>query len=249
MLVVEPIADTATDKAVSKVTKRVRQRGDGLIDMWKVWMPYHKIQILCLESSTSSPREVTTALNAVFCADATEQELLQLFRPKHLEKPLRDQNPKADEIVLCYPRIDLQATIARLTRARAQARDGIAETQPQLVKGYRSMQWRNLLFPMSTRSIEKEKKASSKLAELQSIVLAIDICLNLEQDLVPQDTIDQGLVYIPMVVVLQRQGIDGTGRYLFIDLATGREDIALNRLCETSGNFASSLEVVLGRVS
>jgi hypothetical protein len=208
-------------------------------------MPYHRLQIRCDDTDTSTSHIAVTALNALFCGIATERELMQLFRPKHLEKPLENIEPEANEIVCRHSEVDLDQVVGRLLCRRAEIQIELAETRQQLSKRYRNMQWRYLLLPTSTRSIEKEKQASSKFAELQSTLLSIDICLNVARGLVPQRVEAHDIVYIPMAVVQLKQK-DST-RDLLIDLATGKEDFALTKLCETLDDFKSELARVLPR--
>jgi hypothetical protein len=207
-------------------------------------MPYHRLCIRCDDTDTSTPHMVVTALNAVFCGNASERELLLLFRPKHLEKPLENIVSKVNEIILPHPSANLDEIVGGLLRRRAQVQDELVETEQRQVKRYRNMQWRYLLLPMSTRSLELEKQASSKFAKLQSTSFAIDICLNIARGLLPRRIEAHDVLYVPIAVVQLKQKCDLT-RYLLIDLTTGKEDSALTKLCETVDHFKSELERAL----
>jgi len=245
MLTVSPrFTGSHVETAIANVAKRVKHRNETIVASWRMRMPYHRLQIRC-DTNTSTPHIAVTALNALFCGIATERELMQLFRPKHLEKPLENTEPEANEIVCRHPAVDLDQIVSRLLSRRAETQIELAETKQQLSKRYRNMQWRYLLLPTSTRSMEKEKQVSSKFAELQSTLLSIDICLNLARGHVPQRVEAHDIVYIPMAVVQLKQ--KDLTHYLLIDLATGKEDFALTKLCETVGKFKSELARVLPR--
>ena len=229
------------EKAIANSTSRVMHQSETIHGTCKIWMPYHR---LCIRCDNVSPQIAVTALNAVFCGIAAERELMQLFRPKHLEKPLENIDPEANEIVCSYSEVDLDQIMSLLLRRRAQVKVELAETEVQLTKDYRNMQWRYLLLPTSTRSLEREKKASSKFAELQSTSLAIDICMNLPRGLVPVRVETHDIVYVPMAVVQLKQK-DELTRYLLFDLATGKDDSALTKLCGTVPLFKSKLERAL----
>jgi hypothetical protein len=242
MLAVLPrFTESNVEKAITKVASRVMHRNETILRTWSIWMPYHRLCVRCDDTDTSTPRMAMTVLNAVFCGIATERELMQLFRPKHLEKPLENTDPEVNEIACAYAAVDLDQIVGTLIRGRAQVQVELAETKQQLSKDHRNMQWRYLLLPTSTRCLEREKQTSSKFAELQSTLLSIDICLNLARGLVPQRVEAHDIVYIPMAVVQLKQE-DGLTRYLLIDLTTGKEDSALTKLCETVDNFKSELE-------
>jgi hypothetical protein len=247
MLAVLPrFSDFDIDRTIAKLANRAKHRDETVLGIWKIWMPYHRIRILCQNVDSSTPQTALTALNAVLCGYATtELELLQLFRPKHLENPLKKIDPKAEEITCAHPVVDLDDVLGRLFRLRAQAREKLGQAEGQLVRDYRNMQLRYLLLPMSTKSLEREKQVSSKLAELQSTLLAINICLNLEDRLLPQKIEADDVIYFPMAVVQLKQK-DDLGRYALIDLTTGKQDSALTRLCEMNSNFKSGLELALG---
>ncbi len=247
MLAVLPrFSDFDIDRSIAKLANRAKHRDETVLAIWKVWMPYHRIRILCQNVESSTPQTTLTVLNAVFCGYATtELDLLQLFRPKHLEKPLKKIDAKTDEIICGHPAVDLDDILGKLFRLRAQAREKLGQTEGQLMKAYRSIQWRYILLPISTKSLEREKQTSSKLAELQSTLLAINICLNLADRLLPQKIEADDLVYIPMAVVQLKQR-DGAARYALIDLTTGKQDTALTKLCENSSDFKSGLEMALG---
>jgi hypothetical protein len=235
------------DKMVVKATSKAKHRNETAVASWKVWMPYHRIWIACSYIDESREETVATALNAMFCASArTERELLQLFRPKHLDKPLEEIVTGPDEIVLPYPSADLNKILDKLIKTRTEARDRLSQIETELVKTYRRMQWRYLLLPTSTGTLEREGKASAKFAELQSTSLAVDICLNLTTELLPRKVERLDVFYAPMAVVLLKRD-DGTGRYVLIDLTTGKVDDALTNLCELNDDFKSRLELVLGR--
>jgi hypothetical protein len=245
MLTVSPrFTGSHVEAAIATVAKRVKHRNETIVASWRMRMPYHRLQIRCDDTITSTPHIAVTALNALFCGIATEREIMQLFRPKHLEKPLENTVPEADEIVCPHSAVDLDQVVSRLLSRRAQTQIELAETEQQLSKRYRNMQWRYLLLPTSTRSIEKEKQAASKFAELQSTLLSIDICLNLARGHVPKKVETHDIVYIPMGIVQLK---NDSARYSLIDLATGKEDSALTTLCETVDDFKSELARVLPR--
>ena len=242
MLTVSPrFTGSHVETAIANVAKRVKHRNETIVASWRMRMPYHRLQIRC-DTNTSTPHIAVTALNALFCGIATERELMQLFRPKHLQKPLENKDPETNEIVCPFPAVDLDQVLGRLLRRRAQMQVELLETKQQLSKDYRNMQWRYLFLPTSTRSLEREKQASSKFAELQSTILGIDICLNLARGLVPQRVEARDIVYIPMAVLHFK---DELARYSLIDLTTGKEDPALTKLCETADDFKSELQRAL----
>ena len=245
MLAVLPrFTGSDADKAIAKVTSRVKHSDETILATWRIWMPYHRLYIRCDDTDTSTPQLAVTVLNAVFCGNATERELMQLFRPKHLEKPLENIVPDANEITCPYPVVDLDQIMDRLLRLRAQVQVELAAPKQQLFKDHRNMQWRYLLLPMSTRFLEREKRVSSKFAGLQSTLLAIDGCLNLARGLLPQRLEAHNILYVPMAVVQLKQK-DELTRYLLFDLATGKEDSALTKLCGTVPLFKSKLERAL----
>lgn len=243
-----PFADSEIDRIIIKAVNKGKRRDETVLTNWKAWIPYHRTWIQCTDIETSLSQNVVTALNAVFCAcSTTERELLQLFRPKHLMIPTRNTDPKPNETVCSHTSVDLQEIFEKLFRIRAQARGELAPTERQLIKDYRGMQWRHLLLPMSTKSLELERKASSKLAQLRSRSMAIDLCLNLTDRLLPQKIETHDVVLFPMFVAHLGSGKDHSDRYLLIDLTTGKEDAALTKLCQTDDNFKSSLELALSR--
>lgn len=237
---------TEVDGIVAKVTQKARRRDEIAESTWKVWMPYHRVWISCTRIDALSRTRVVTALNAFFCPSArTERELLQLFRPKHLEHPLREIAAEPTDIICPHPEVDLNAILENLAKIRAEAQDQIPQIERQLVKGYRRMQWWHLFLPTSTGSLEREEQTSAKLAEFQSRSLAVDICLNLTDTLVPQNVVEHDIFYIPMAVVQFRQRGNGSGRYVLVDLTTRKLDGALTHLCELNEEFNSRLGLAL----
>jgi len=235
------------DKMLTKAMSRAKGRDEIVLATWKVWMPHHRIWISCSDTETSKTENVATALNAVFCASAaTERELLQLFRPKYLDRPLKEIDPEPTEVVCPYPKVDLKAIVEKLIKTREEARGQLSLIEPQLVGRYRRMQWQYLFLPTSTSSLEREREASAKLAELQSRSLAVEICLNLTRKLLPQGVERQDIFYAPIVVVHLKQEKDGISRFVLIDLTTGKVDAALTKLCELNDEFKSRLELALG---
>jgi hypothetical protein len=245
MLAVPPrLTGSDVDRAIAKVASRAKHRDEAIDATWRIWMPYHRLCIRCDDTNTSTPQSAVTLLNAMFCGNATQGELIQLFRPKHLEKRPENIDPQADEIICPHPTVDLNQILGRLLERRAQVEVELAGTKQQLSKDYRNMQWRYLLLPMSTRSLEREKQLSSKFAELQSTSLAIDICLNVAPGLTPQSVEAYDVLYIPMAVVQVKQRNDLT-RYLLIDLTTMKEDSSLTELCEIVDSFNSEIDRAL----
>jgi hypothetical protein len=234
------------DRIVAKVTRKARHRNEFAESTWKVWMPYHRIWISCTRIDAQSPVRVVTALNAFFCPLArTERELLQLFRPRHLKHPLGEIVTESTDIICPRPEVDLNAILENLVKIRADARHQISQIEPELVKEYRKIQRWHLLLPMSTRSLEHEGQTSAKLAELKSRSLAVDICLDLTETLVPQNVVEHDIFYIPMAVVQFRQRENGSARYVLIDLATRKLDGALTDLCKLNEEFAARLGLAL----
>ena len=235
------------DKMVMKATKKTKHRNETATESWKVWMPYHRIWIACSQIDPSRQEKVATALNAMFCAFAgTERELLQLFRPKHLDNPLEEIDPAPDEVVLPHPPADLNEILDKLIKIRTKAHNELSQIEAELVKTYRRMQWLYLFLPTSTGSLEREKKASARFAELRSTSLAVDMCLNLAREIVPQKVEGHDVFYAPMAVVHLKRD-DDSGRYVLVDLTTGKVDDALTNLCELNDEFKSHLELALGR--
>lgn len=246
MLAVLRTTAVEADKIVAKVTRKARHRDEFAESNWKIWMPYHRIWISCTQTDVQSPVRVVTALNAFFSPLArTERELLQLFRPRHLQHPLGEATTEPTDIICPHAEVDLNAILENLVKIRVDARHQISQIEPELVKEYRKIQRWHLFLPMSTRSLEREGQTSAKLAELQSRSLAVDICLNLTAPLVPQNVVEHDIFYIPMAVVQFRQRDNGSGRYVLIDFVTGKLDDALTDLCNLNEEFASSLELAL----
>lgn len=248
MIVVPPKTHEPTEinKVVRKATSRAKRRDEAVLVTWNAWMPYHRIRITCSNMDGSRTEKVTTALNAMFCASATtERELLQLFRPKHLDSPLKEMDPEPTEVVCPHPEVDLNAIVDKLVKIREQARGQISRIEGQLIRSYRRMQWQHLILPTTSSSLQREREASAKLAELQSASLAVDICLNLTRVLLPQAVEGHDIFYAPMAVVQLGQGENGLGRHVLIDLTTGKVDAALTNLCELNDEFKSSLELAL----
>jgi hypothetical protein len=117
----------------------------------------------------------------------------------------------------------------------------------QLANEYRKMQWQHLFLPRSTHSLQREEQTSARLAELQSRSLAVDICLNLTDSLIPQNIGEHDVLYIPMAVVHVKEGENDSGHHILIDLTTGRLDNALTGLCEANEDFKSRLAMALQR--
>jgi hypothetical protein len=248
MLVALPTADKSRDidGIVAKATKKVKRREETTRSSWKVWMPYHRIWISCSHIYTSRPAEVTTALNALFCASAkTERELVQLFRPRHLERNLKESDPEASEVVLSHRPVDLNSIVEKLVKMREGARGQVPQAERQLAGRYRRMQWLHLLLPTPTSSLESEQEFSSKLAELRSRSLAVDICLNLTRSLVPGKVERHDIFYAPMAIVHFEDDEKGSDRYLLVDLLSGKPDSALTSLCEQNADFKYSLKAAL----
>jgi len=248
MLVVLPITHESSEieTIVAKVTNKARRRDEIIRSTWNVWMPYHRIWIKCLNIDTSRSERVVTALNAAFCTSTrTDSELLQLFRPRHLNKPLKEIDPDPTEIICAHPAVDLEALLQRLIKIRIDAIDQLSEIEPQLVKAYRRMQWQYLFLPTTTGSLQREREASAKLAELQSRLLAVEVCLNLTGSLIPQNIEEHDVFYAPMAVVHLKLMENTSSRYVLVDLTTGKADLALTNLCELNDDFKSRLELAL----
>ena len=247
MLAALPTSDKlgGVDRILTKVTSRAKRRDEIVLTTWKVWMPYHRIWVSCSDTDTSKTEKVATALNAMFCASAaTERELLQLFRPKHLDRPLEEIDPEPTEVVCPYPKVDLKAIVEKLIKIHTEARDQLSEIEPQLVRSYRRMQWRYLFLPTTTGQIQREMETSTKVAELRSRCLAVEACLNMESSFAPLKVEDHDIFYIPMTVAFVG-GSMNTTRYLLVDLTTGKVDAALTNLCELNEDFKTQLELSL----
>jgi len=248
MLVVPPTAQKRAeiDRVIAKVTRKAKHHNEIVQSVRKVWMPYHRIWISCTDIRTSRPARVVTALNALFCSSTrTEPELLQLFRPRHLEKPLKEMDAEPSEVVLPYPEADLNTILGKLVKMRAEAQDQLVQMKRQLANGYRKMQWQYLFLPRSTHSLQREEQTSARVAELQSRSFAVDICLNLADSLVPQNVGEHDVIYVPMAVVHVKEGENESSRHILIDLTTGRLDAALTGLCEANEDFKSRLATAL----
>jgi hypothetical protein len=248
MLVTLATLDKSTDidKIVAKVTKKVKRREETTQSSWKVWMPYYRIWISCSHLYASRIAEVATALNALFCTAATsERELVQLFRPRHLERHLRDLEPETSEVVLPHRPVDVNSIVEKLIKIREEARDQLPQAQRKLAGKYRRMQWLHLLLPTPTSSLESEEQVSAKLAELRSRSLAVDICLNLTSSLVPVKVERHDIFYAPMAVVHFEHSEKDSDRYLLVDLLSGKPDSALTSLCEQNSDFKSRLASAL----
>jgi len=194
----------------------------------------------------SRVEKVATALNAVFCVCAKAQsELFQIFRPRHLEGLLGEIEPKLGEIVCSYSTVDLEAIVDRLIKIHAEARDQLSQVEPELVRSYRKMQWQYLIIPKTTGWLQHETEASKKLARLQSRSLAVEICLNLPSNFVPQRVEEHDVFYIPMAVTHIKQEKGESSRFVLIDLTTGKMDAALTNLCELNEDFKTQLELSL----
>lgn len=248
MLVVLPTAQRATeiDGTVSKITKKAKRENEVTQSVRNVWMPYHRIWIKCTDIRTSLPTRVVTALNALFCSSTeNERELLQLFRPRHLERSIKEMDAGPEEVVLPYPEAELETILNRLARMRTEAQDHAEQIKRELAGQYRKPSWQRLLFPRSTLSLQREEQTSARLAELHSRSLAIDICLNLTSKLAPQNIEDHDVLYIPMAVVPLKEEESNSGRHILIDLTTGKLDVALTGLCEANEEFSSRLAMAL----
>lgn len=248
MLVVPPTAQRPTeiDRIIAKVTRKAKHHNEIVQSVRKVWMPYHRIWISCTDIRTSRPARVVTALNALFCSSTgSERELLQLFRPRHLEKPLKEMDADPSEVVLPYPEADLNTILGKLIKMRAEAQDQLVQMKYQLTNEYRKMQWRYLFLPRSTHSLQREEQTSARVAELQSRSLAVDLCLNLTGSLVPQNIGEHDVLYVPMAVVHVKEGENDSSHHILIDLTTGRLDAALTGLCEANEDFKSRLATAL----
>jgi len=248
MLVVPPTAQRPTeiDRIIAKVTRKAKHRNEIVQSVRKVWMPYHRIWISCTDIRTSRPARVVTALNALFCSSTgSERELLQLFRPRHLEKPLKEMDADPSEVVLSYPEADLNMIMDKLIKLRAEGQDQLVQMKYQLTNEYRKMQWRYLFLPRSTHSLQREEQTSARVAELQSRSLAVDLCLNLTGSLVPQNIGEHDVLYVPMAVVHVKEGENDSSHHILIDLTTGRLDAALTGLCEANEDFKSRLATAL----
>lgn len=241
-----PDKSTDIDGIVAKATKKVKRREETTRLSWKVWMPYHRIWISCSHLYASRPAEVATALNALFCTSATtERELVQLFRPRHLERHLKESDPEASEVVLSHRPVDLNSIVEKLIKMREEVRGQVPQAERQLAGRYRRMQWLHLLLPTSTSSLESEQEFSTKLAELQSRSLAVDICLNLTRSLIPIRVERHDIFYAPMAIVHFEDDEKGSDRYLLVDLLSGKPDSALTSLCEQNADLKSSLRSAL----
>jgi len=252
MLVVLPTTrkDAEIDRAITNSIARVKRRNQTLLATWRAWMPYHRIRISCSNLDTSRIESVATALNAVFCASAkNEGELLQLFRPKHLELPLKEIEAEIGEVVFPHPEVDLNAIVDRLVKVRGEARSLLSQIERQLINVYRAMQWRHLFLPTPTSTLERETEASGKLAELRSLLLAVDICLNLTRNLLPRKVEGHDVFYAPMAVFQLRESGIKTARYVLVDLTTRKIDETFTNLCSQDDDFRSDLELGLGKMS
>jgi len=248
MLVVPPKTRESAEieKILVKVTKKEKRRDEIVLTTWKVWMPYHRIWIACSNIEDSRPRTTVTALNAVFCACAkTERELLQIFRPRHLERSLMETDPDSAELVCTHPDADLSAIIEGLIKTRAEILLQLSQIEPQQGKTDRRMRWEHLIFPMSTSYLKRSRATSAKSAELRSRSMAIDLCLNLTPSLLPTKIEAHDIIYIPMSVAQLGDMLGNNDRYVLVDLATLKLDSALTSLCESEGSFRSQLASAL----
>jgi len=231
------------DRQINKAASKSKHSDEYVFSTRTIWMPYHRIRISCNNTDTSSIQSVETTLNAVFCAFAgSEHELLQLFRPRHLEKRLSDVAPDPAQLVCSPAEADLDAIVGRLMAIRAQATGELPQIERQLVRSYRRMQWLYLFLPTSTSSIERDSEVADRLAELKSKVLAVDICLNLRNNLVPVKVEDHDIFYAPMAVVHYKHRETESDRRVLVDLTTGRIDEAMTNLCETNSEFKTALQ-------
>lgn len=247
MLAVPPrIHESAEiEQMAMKATRSAKHHNETVLATWKAWIPYHRIWIACSHIEDSRPDKVVTALNAVFCVcTKTERELLQIFRPRHLERPVVEIAPDSTELVCPYPAADLNAIMDGLIKIRAEIRDQLSQIEPQLVKADRRIQLSYLLLPTPTGYLERQRTISAKFAELQSRSMAIDLCLNLTSSLLPIRVEGHDIVYIPMFLAQLRESGHDTDRYVLVDLATGKLDSALTSLCELEG-FRSQLASIL----
>ena len=229
-------------KMATKVTRRAKHRNETVLATWKAWIPYHRIWIACSHVEDSRPEKVVTALNAVFCLCAkTEPELMQIFRPRHLERPLVEIDPNPEELVCSYPAADLNSIIDGLIKVRAEIRDQLAQIGQKMVKADRRIQLWHLFLPTPTSYLERGQATSAKFAQLQSRSMAIDLCLNLTSSLLPTKVEGYDIIHIPMAVAQLRETGQESDRYVLVDLATGRLDTALTTLCESEADFRAQL--------
>lgn len=234
------------DKMATKVTRRAKRRNETVLATWKAWIPYHRIWITCSHVEETRLEKVVTALNAVFCLCAkTEPELMQIFRPRHLERPLVEIDPDPRELVYPYPAADLNAIIDGLIKIRAEIRDQLSQIQPRLVKADRRMQLWHLILPIPTSYLEREQAVAAKFAELQSRSMAIDLCLNLTSGLLPLKVEGHDIIHVPMAVARLGETGHDSDRYVLVDLATGRLDTALTSLCGSESDFRSQVASAL----
>jgi len=237
------------DRVVAKAVRKAKRRDKSVLGVWKVLMPYHRILIACSDKETSKPEKVATALNAMFCTyAANELELLQLFRPKHLERPLVEDEPGHTDVVLPYPRVDLNAMLDKLVKIRADTLNQISQIKPQMVKTYRRMQWQSLFLPTSTGSLQREGEVSAKHAQLQAMKFAIDMCLNLTDRLVPEKLERHDVFYAPMAVIRFTESGHETAGHVLVDLTTQKVDEAFTNLCDQNHDYAFGLEQALGPI-
>jgi hypothetical protein len=136
MLVVPPTAQKSTEinRIIAKVTGKAKHPNETVQSTRKTWMPHYRIRISCTDTRRSEPARVVTALNAFFCTAAkTERELLQLFRPRHLEKPLKETNAEPSELICPHSEADLSTILDGLLTMRAEAKDQLAQIKRQHV--------------------------------------------------------------------------------------------------------------------
>jgi len=234
------------DKIVAKVARKEKRHDETVLTTWKVWMPYHRIWIACSPVEDSRPERIVTALNAVFCVcTKTERELLQIFRPRHLERPLMETYPDSTELVCPHPEADLNGIIGGLIKTRAEIQDQLSQIEPQQAKTDRKMQWEHLILPIPTSYLKRQQATSTKSVELRSRSMAIDLCLNLTRSLQPTRIEEHDIIYIPMSVAQLKENANNKDRYVLVDLATWKLDSALTSLCELEASFKSQLSSTL----
>ena len=234
------------DNTLTKVTKKEKRRNESVLATWKVWMPYHRIWITCSDIEDSRPEKAVTALNALFCVyTKTERELLQIFRPRHLERPLVEIDPDSTELVCSHPEADLNAIIGGLIKTRAEMQNQLSQIEPEQAKTDRRMRWEHLILPIPTSYLKRQRATSAKSAELRSRSMAIDLCLNITPSLLPTKIDEHDIIYIPMSVAQLRERASKVDRYVLVDLATWKLDSALTSLCELEGSFRSQLASAL----
>jgi hypothetical protein len=224
-------------------------------------MPYYKIGFKYTRSEeepikkSGETAQGETALNAMFCQFADENDFSILFRPNYLKKEINTCNMQQDEIIGPVSRIDLDGVLSGFLARLNKVRQELQTVRSELTKEYVQTRRYSMILPTMGRSKEIDKQ-SKKMAQLSASEHLMSLCLNLTESAASIKTLDSSIFYYPtMVISLVTPNLEEQ-RFLIINLVKegaihkgySRDDV-LTKFCNRNAACKEELSKLLSRTS